>query len=107
MTHAIIIFLTILLLGVVLYYSKYLKEDFTTLPSDYANHIDKSAAKFNPITNMNNPVNPIIPFNKENASLVQGAFNSIDLSPSSTSYNVTSGSKTYTCLLYTSPSPRD
>ena len=96
MTHAIIIFLTILLLGVVLYYSKYLKEDFTTLPSDYANHIDKSAAKFNPITNMNNPVNPIIPFNKENASLVQGAFNSIDLSPSSTSYNVTSGSKTYT-----------
>jgi hypothetical protein len=95
MTHAIIIFVTIVLLGIVFYYTNYLKEGFANLPSRHNNYTDESAKKFNPIANTVNLINPIIPLTPSNASLVKNAFNSIDLDPRSANYNVTSGTEKY------------
>jgi hypothetical protein len=94
MTHAIIIFLTIVLLGIILYHSTYLKEGFS-LPPEYVAHVNYSATQFNPIANTVNPVDPIIPFTSTNSSLVKSAFNGIDLRPNSSGYDVISGPEMY------------
>ena len=101
MTHAIIIFLTFLLLGI-LYYSQYMKEGFSTLPPSYVRGIEESATKFGPVQNTISSTIPVISPTPANAALVTAALNTPALQPGSAGYSVIDGSDKYTIPAATS-----
>ena len=94
MFYNIIILLTLLIL--VFYYSTRLKEGFSSeIPAAIRALNEDASKKYNEVSNLINVVTPILEPNSTNSAKVKAALNTVDLIPTSGSYNVKAPSAKY------------
>ena len=83
------IIILLILLVLVFYYSTRLKEGFVNeIPAQITALNTEAGKKFNELTNTLNLVNPVIPLTSSNSSAVKASLNTVDMVPTSGSYNV-------------------
>jgi hypothetical protein len=94
MFYNIIIILMIFVL--VFYYSTRLKEGFASqFPAQFNALNTDAAKKYNEVSNTLNLINPVIPLTSAGSNTVKAALNTVDMIPTSGSYNVKAPRPTY------------
>jgi hypothetical protein len=94
LNNIIIFFIILIILTLILHYSKGYKEGFFDFPAAHNTFVQNSQAKFNELTNTINLLNPAIPITTDTANAFKIALGGIDTNPTSDTYNLT-GKNTY------------
>lgn len=91
LNNIIIFFIILLILTLILYYSTEYKEGFFNFPDATHNaFVEDSRAKFNPLTNTINLVNPVIPVSADSSLTLKNALDSLKTEGTDTTFNLES-----------------
>jgi hypothetical protein len=87
--NIIIFFIILIILTLSFYHSSNFKEGFFNFPDETHNkYVEESQKKFNTLTSTVNLVSPAIPVTQDNANAFKVALNTLDATPSSSTYNL-------------------